>query len=119
MCTLKERVVRHEKSLDMEDLVPALWIGQEVTFELSLEEHAKLVTSHGEKVHLMAGASNSGFYLPSLHSPFFLELNTLIFLWDLPPFSSQYAWFVWVGPQPPASGWLCNPGLANQSIPFC
>lgn len=37
----RRRVVRHEKSSGMEDLVPALWIRQEVTFELSLEDPAK------------------------------------------------------------------------------
>lgn len=49
----------------MEDLVPALWNGQEVTLELSLEEHAKLGISHRENVCIVAGASDSGIICPA------------------------------------------------------
>ena len=101
--TLRRKVVRHEKSSGMEDLIPALWIGQGVTFELNLEEHAKLGFSHGENVCLVAGASDPGYYLPSLCSLFFLDPSTPIFLWDLPAFSSQSVWFVWVRPPTPGS----------------
>lgn len=100
---LRRRVVRHEKSSGMDDLVPALWIGQEVTFELSLEDHAELVISHGECIRLVAGASDPGCCPPSLRSPFFLDPSTLIFLWALPPFSSQSVWFVWDRPPAPGS----------------
>lgn len=85
----------------MEGLVPVPRMGQEAAFELSLEEHANFVTRHGENVCLVSGAADPGFYLPGLCPPLFLDLSTLLFPWDLPPFPSQSVWFVWARPPGP------------------
>lgn len=101
----------------MEDFVPAQWIGEEDTFEQNLEEHAKFVISTGKrKARLVADAVDTGLCLPGLPSPLFLDLSTLVFLGGSASLPLSAHVVCVGGPQTLAPGWLCDPGLANQSI---
>lgn len=90
----------------MEHVVPAQWTGEELTFELTL------VICHGEKTCLVADAVDTGFCLPGLPSRSFWTSA----LWGSAclPFSIHVVCVG--GPQNLAPGWLCDSGLANQSI---